>query len=98
MGRDRPPAVPDRRLARRAAPGAGGPVSGRSAGAWGRVGATSRAGSRSTAAIAVVALSVVWGGAALLAPHGAPPEIVVLGVIRGSATALAAVGLVLVWR
>lgn len=49
-------------------------------------------------AVGIAALGLVWLLAALLLPNGAPPEIVLQGAMYGSANALTAVGLILIWR
>jgi ABC-type branched-subunit amino acid transport system ATPase component/ABC-type branched-subunit amino acid transport system permease subunit len=46
----------------------------------------------------VVALLAAWAIAAAALPNGAPAEIVLQGVIWGSANALMAFGLILIWR
>ena len=43
-------------------------------------------------------LLVAWAAAGLLLPNGAPPFIVLLGVVMGSITALLAMGLILIYR
>src|SRR4051812_28765523 len=45
-----------------------------------------------------VALLAAWAVAAAVLPNGAPTEIVLQGVIWGSANALTAFGLILIWR
>ncbi len=43
-------------------------------------------------------LGVLWAIAAVLLPNGAPVGVVATGAVLGSATGLAAVGVILVWR
>jgi branched-chain amino acid transport system permease protein len=43
-------------------------------------------------------LLVVWAALGLLLPNGAPPFIVLLGVVMGSITSLLAMGLILIYR
>ncbi len=49
-------------------------------------------------ALAALAAVGAWALAAALLPNGAPVGLVVIGAVLGSATGLAAVGIVLVWR
>ena len=42
--------------------------------------------------------ALAWPAGAVLLPNGAPAGVVLIGAILGSASALTAVGLVLVWR
>lgn len=48
--------------------------------------------------LAALAAAVAWALAAVLLPNGAPVGLVAIGAVLGSATGLAAVGIVLVWR
>ncbi len=50
------------------------------------------------AGAAVLALAVAWLAAGALLPNGVPLGIVAIGAVLGSATGLAAVGVILVWR
>ena len=49
-------------------------------------------------ALITAGLLVAWAAAGLLLPNGAPPFIVLLGVVMGSITALLAMGLILIYR
>ena len=49
-------------------------------------------------ALAALTAAVAWALAAVLLPNGAPVGLVAIGAVLGSATGLAAVGIVLVWR
>jgi ABC-type branched-subunit amino acid transport system ATPase component/ABC-type branched-subunit amino acid transport system permease subunit len=49
-------------------------------------------------ALAALTAAVAWALAAALLPNGAPVGLVAIGAVLGSATGLAAVGIVLVWR
>ncbi|MGB3412713.1 MAG: ATP-binding cassette domain-containing protein [Microthrixaceae bacterium] len=48
--------------------------------------------------LVVGVLAVLWAVAAVVLPNGAPVGIVTIGAVLGSATGLAAVGVILVWR
>jgi ABC-type branched-subunit amino acid transport system ATPase component/ABC-type branched-subunit amino acid transport system permease subunit len=48
--------------------------------------------------LAALTAAVAWALAAVLLPNGAPVGLVAIGAVLGSATGLAAVGIVLVWR
>ena len=48
--------------------------------------------------VGVASILVAWALTAATAPNGAPKEIVLQGMLYGSATALTALGLILVWR
>lgn len=49
-------------------------------------------------AVGALAALAAWGLAMLLLPNGAPVGLVAIGAVLGSATGLAAVGIILVWR
>ncbi len=48
--------------------------------------------------VGLLAALAAWGLAMLLLPNGAPVGLVAIGAVLGSATGLAAVGIILVWR
>ena len=50
------------------------------------------------AGLGVVLAALAWAVAAAVLPNGAPTGIVAIGAVLGSATGLAAVGVILVWR